>query len=429
MITFYFPHWNKYDTTRQGDTPGGTQVLTIHICEALNKKNIVPKLITYKGGYVYETAIEKKIQFLFIDSNQEDFQKHIDRFDVLVVFSGYFIRDYEVFKKTNIRFFYWSVYPDHLLQTFSSIKKLSKLFFAKDNPLNAYLIRMFVYALLKDNALFFMEISHYHAIKKYGIKIDNAEKNIIPIPFQTPDLPLPNRNRVVRKNEINICYLGRAEVWKIYPLLKLLTDANDLKNIDNNINIKVHIITDDKKKILKYIRSYSVFGAKKNISLNLIDGLKGKDLEKYLVDEIDILFAMGMSLFEGAKLCIPSVIIDPSPVELPESYRYRWLYEESGYSLGYPIWLLGKREGMQLESLIDSILKRKNGFADEGKKCFDYIKKAHNIDDIINKFIYAVDHTNGKFFNYRKIYLISSFKGKIKKKLTFRNIGKKNALV
>ena len=58
------------------------------------------------------------------------------------------------------------------------------------------------------------------------------------------------------------------------------------------------------------------------------------NLDEILLEH-DVVFAMGTSALEAAKLGIPSVLMDASYYEFPKDYRYRWLFESEEYVLGY----------------------------------------------------------------------------------------------
>lgn len=47
-----------------------------------------------------------------------------------------------------------------------------------------------------------------------------------------------------------------------------------------------------------------------------------------------MLMAMGTSALEGAKLGIPTILLDACYGEVPNGYMFQWLHERSGYTLG-----------------------------------------------------------------------------------------------
>jgi hypothetical protein len=56
-------------------------------------------------------------------------------------------------------------------------------------------------------------------------------------------------------------------------------------------------------------------------------------LDDYLVDHLDLLVAMGASALEGARLGIPTILLDISYGRLRGDYRFRWLFESERFSL------------------------------------------------------------------------------------------------
>ncbi len=47
-----------------------------------------------------------------------------------------------------------------------------------------------------------------------------------------------------------------------------------------------------------------------------------------------MLFAMGTSTLDGAKLGIPTVRLDYSYKSIPKNYKYKFFHEVKGYSMG-----------------------------------------------------------------------------------------------
>lgn len=66
-----------------------------------------------------------------------------------------------------------------------------------------------------------------------------------------------------------------------------------------------------------------------------IEFVDNDKLEEYLYDNVDLMFAMGTSVLESAKIGIPSIIVQPCHEgETPSTNSYRWAYQSTGYSLG-----------------------------------------------------------------------------------------------
>ena len=73
----------------------------------------------------------------------------------------------------------------------------------------------------------------------------------------------------------------------------------------------------------------------KNISIELIDYISPGEIENFLLlNEIDILMAMGTSALEGARLGIPTILLDIAYNEVRDGYNYQWINERDGFTLG-----------------------------------------------------------------------------------------------
>lgn len=126
-------------------------------------------------------------------------------------------------------------------------------------------------------------------------------------------------------------WLGRLDSdFKYRALLKLLSDV-DVGHIDGRLRVDNFFIIgsgDSELLIDEFIKGLSY----KVTRVKHVDLLK---LEDFLRENIDIMFAMGTSVLESAKIGIPSVVVQPCRIfEAPLDSCYRWVYESVGYSLG-----------------------------------------------------------------------------------------------
>ena len=93
---------------------------------------------------------------------------------------------------------------------------------------------------------------------------------------------------------------------------------------------------------------------------------------------------MGTSALDGAKLGIPTVLIDGSYDRFPAAYRYRWIYETGQLNLGRIIRGDTKHfDGKHtFGDIVECIYTNKKLVA---KKCREYVVSNYNVDIAIKK--------------------------------------------
>jgi hypothetical protein len=123
--------------------------------------------------------------------------------------------------------------------------------------------------------------------------------------------------------------LGRLSDFKIHILLRTLEQASAYARQVRQ-PIVFHIIGDgpEQGRIMAARYEHEWF------TIVRTGIISGDQLHDYLVTKIDLLTAMGTSALEGARLGVPTVLLDVSYGPVPASYRFRWLHDSDRYTLG-----------------------------------------------------------------------------------------------
>lgn len=175
----------------------------------------------------------------------------------------------------------------------------------------------------KNNACFFGDITHW-----LGQNTEDIKFKKIYVPIIVPEKKEIANLEVIEKDIVNIAFLGRLCTDKIFSLLDLLESLNKIHN-PNFRKIKVHIIGDGDEKHRLLEKNLN-----NNIELIFLGTVTGEKLNEYLMTKVDVLFAMGTSVLEGASLHLPSVII-PHNTEEFHCEKYVYLHDSKDYSLGW----------------------------------------------------------------------------------------------
>ncbi len=400
MVTFFF-HPNI-------TTPGGVQSLIINISKALFKRDIKIKLIDTKDGIIYRELKTNNVTFEFLDYNDDKTRDSVDENDILVSF-GEFQRDYAYFRNKNLRYVFWSVFHDALITKFNLRVSIKYEKYSKNNFISRFFTSKLVNLFSDKKSLIVMEEAHFDLYKRYNSKFKNINYSTVLIPI---NIDKKIDRDIISEDEINIAYIGREESWKILPFIHLL---EELINLNLPKKIKIHLFSDNCSAYFDYIKSSDIH-LPNHICIETYDNYNAKSIKKILSSNVDILFAMGTSLLEGASIGIPTVILDAFDKKINFEYKYRWLHDEDGYSLGLPIWIWPNKRGGSLMSILEQIYKN-NGFKEISDKSYLYAKKYHDIDKIVDDFFTSVHQTELKLKDLYWVYRVLTIKYSIQKNI------------
>lgn len=358
---------------------GGVEQLIINVAIELDRRNEICKMYSSTCSYSYLMLKKMNINFVHIDSDivpLNQLSRYISPDDVVVLTHMYNFSLLINLSDVNCKVLFYSVHPEtfkfnsRFLNTFYPMVKLKKDFLT---------------FMLEKQSLYFMCGETSQEVVKTGICIQSVK--YIPIPTI---LYSKRKKHFSVDSPLTITYLGRGNAdWKIFPILKILTD---LDSISVNVNLEFHILTCSKELIMQMISKYLPHN---KVTIKYVIGLNTIDLENYLLLHSDLHIAMGTSALEGAKLAIPTVLIDASYNIFPTNYEYRWLYETSDYILGRIIdsSTIPLAIGTTLKEKVDSILEEKS-WLKISNRTYEYVMKNHSIENFVSLLLSAADRTN-----------------------------------
>lgn len=347
---------------------GGVGQLVVNSTLELNRRGKRTKLYCSTESYEYIRLCECKADFVFIDSDNVSLKKlnnYITHEDIIILTKVNDSPLLEAIKKKNNKLLFYSVHPD----TFFGYLPQMKYFC---NPRKAAL--NLVEVLNDHDCLYFMDWPNVKGVYDRGGK--TMEKiRYLPIPVMS----YSNKYRNNKPSSIfNITYIGRGnDKWKVFPVIKILEDLNKLKK-----EIQLTIITDSNTLFKQMINEFVL---NNNIIIHFINNIYGEKLEQYLLENSTLHISMGTSALEGAKLGIPTIVIDYSKQKFPDYYLYRWLYECENYCLAGEIkdGILPYSTGRNLGDIID-LISTEEGYTKESLACRTYLNKNHSIQSFIS---------------------------------------------
>lgn len=392
-IVFYFP-WKEVS--------GGPFYLT-RIANDLAK---LKKYEVYYTDYVHglaDTLLEDlSIHKLEYHAEGKNFEVFLNEPIILVMPIYWFSELPKLHKNSKIVFFNWHN------ECLTALKNAWKV---DDDAIYSFL------NLVKNtNSVFFCDKTH-----QLAQNINGLEFNETFVPITIPKREVIAKRDLIMSDQYNIAILGRLSPDKVYAAIDLLDNIMHLR-LEKIINIYV---------IGQGVCENMLFDkwVPDNVNIIKCGTMKIHEVIKLLENKVDILFAMGTSVLDGASIRLPSVII-PNDVKTIKCNKYAFLYQSSGYALGWAPSQIDKLgiEYCSIKEIFEKIyVDRQKDFI--GQKCYDYYMEHHvsNIEQFVN----AIDLstlTNFKIQEFlkemkTKKYYLKKILGKVKE--TFGIIQKK----
>lgn len=326
-ITFFFPY---YDVS-------GCPVLFLNIAlkiEKLYSNDYQLYLVDYCDGYMAshlpkETTVEI-IPF-------EDRMPCVVDTDYLIMqaYLAPAIRpELKISDSTKVLF--WMLYPMNFLPVVFPFNFFPNFIEYKLN-LYSRILNLFykgefkkarenVLYLLNSNSIAFMNRSDLPAVRTM-LRLDHIEPNFIPIASSDPN----NIKKFQHSDNIlRFGWVGRLCGFKINILNFVLNNFYESANLHKR-KIEFHVIGTGECEDILFRKESDFF------TIIKVGSLPKDALDNYLLDNIDINFAMGTSVIESAKLGIPSVKLDFSTGDIPKTYVPEWFHDSKGFDVGHAI--------------------------------------------------------------------------------------------
>jgi hypothetical protein len=343
-------------------------------------------LVDYRDGYMATRADVGVVSVIhYEDSGVLDIYG-----DSIVVFQS--MTPWSMFPglsiASDVRVLFWNCHPANLVAKLPGFRNSTLVYSGALSSITSLILRpfttkltKFVQHLLHNNGLVFMDHENVKSTEEsVGFVIDNPV--FIPIPAERKEI----RTVVARENgeTLHFCWIGRIVNFKYFILKRLLDDLSILA-CDSSIKFKVTIVGDGShlpqlKAHCNKINTYNV---------NFVAHLEESSLDGLLVNDVDILFAMGTSALEGAKYGVPTILLDIAYSDVPATYVYRWLYSRDGSTLGDTLRSFNN-EGSSYQSLkllMDEFLDEEEAVS---QRTYAYFEKNHSMEEISARLLDAL---------------------------------------
>lgn len=278
------------------------------------------------------------------------------------------------------RVFWWTLHirclaPSLLPQPFSDITfkyhvayKICSLFYYKFLHQFAYLVD----DMMEHGGLYFMDEPNIkEAVKHLPMKHKKVD-HYLPVPAGDYDGPLKSNPCL---DPIKLCWLGRVELEKLPILDYTLRKASEWA-LNHQKKIEFYVLGYGKDS--DYIDNLPV--EHEWFIKHKVTPIKAADINSFLLNNVDAMFALATSSLEAAKLGIPTIMLDSAYKALTDDYIYHFITERKGCELTHVMSKGDFKKGNDsFEKIMDGIINR---YEEVGKACRVYFVRNHSLSNV-----------------------------------------------
>lgn len=353
-ITFFYP----------SKIIGGAEFLYIRLAKYIaSNTNIKVFVIDFEDGFLSKSLSGTEVKLL----NYTRPDRVVIDYETTIItpFNHLFTVTDFVIKHQNSRVLFWSIHPTHFTSFFSNrnwfltTQKRKRIANALD-------------FLMENQSMVYMDSPNFEE-NKTGVQFNTNESTLKHLPIccdqYNGDLHLYSN-----KQELNICWLGRIAHDKVQAIENFV---GHLSRLPQSLRGKIKFVVigngDEDKRLDSFLTTCGIKFERKHT-------ITGDELNSYLINNIDLGVAMGTSLLEFAKLCIPVVTVDIMGEEEITTNKFQWLFETKGFSMGR----LYKNDSQYTHTIEEMIgeLSHPETYALVANKCLNYYQKNHSLPAI-----------------------------------------------
>ena len=396
-------------------TLGGAELLLARVATHMARKGIAVAIVDLPGGKLSELAEAEGLEVIHAESGSP---AALAGANTIIAPASHMVDlRHWIRGDESTRQLFWMIHPYGAYL----VPPLLQSFFYAHLPILYLVNRLFLNKeflecrsalgwLMQHKGLVFMDFESYRQTSRWYRLPEALEPVYLPIPMGV-DFPEEPPHRAV-STTMNLFWVGRLVDFKIHPLKYF---AQRLAQADQARAIKLHIVGSGDQ-----FQNIAEFMSKLDIHFSMLGELDSSSLHSILLDQADLLVAMGTSALEGARLGIPTVSIDASYKPMPGNYKFTWIFERPAGDLGRIIDAPG--EGSPGFHDIDELLfdLRRDGKS-LSKKCWMYFMNHHDISIIANKLI-EISSTTSISIEFSKVFSFKpGFFSRIYKQIFRRN--------
>lgn len=369
---------------------GGVSVLFFRVANYLAKNNIAkPILIDFEDGTMSKLVQASHSNLEVLVYPKDDF---IDiPGEAYVVFQS--MTPWSIFPNIRLneetRLLFWNCHPYNLVLFVPGLRFITYNFKVLNRAISrtilrgwARKLREFIITIHKKHGLVFMDEENRKNTQEYNaLNLQNVE--LLPIPVEIDELA---RISTFRKESetIRITWVGRLVDFKYYPLKRLLTSVEAYAKAQS-ITFECSIIGSG-----PYLEALQKFASQLRwVKVKFQGDMELSQVRKFIDSKTDILAAMGTSALEGGAREVPTILLDLSYKDIPANYRFKWLHETTGCTLGEEISVKNCTD--QSDSLGPLLARYNDDPIKVGKLCAEYVKMHHTLESVTSQLVESLE--------------------------------------
>lgn len=391
IITFCFPYRGA----------GGVPLLFLRLANNLNKLNYNVTIIDYIDGFM---ALNNTENINFIE--YKDSQKVVIDTNSILILQA--MTPWSIFSsldiKKDVRLFFISTIPANFYPFLPILRdKMSQGGLFSKIIWNTFLrdeyrkVFDFIELNEKKKSLVFLDEDIVSNVGK-NMNFKFIEPSILPLFSNNVERNFYLDKENIDDKSITVGWVGRISDFKVHILNKVIIDLKNYSD-SNDIRIKLIIIgTGEKESELIQINT-------NKFTIDRMDYLKPSDLNEKLLS-FDLYFAMGTSALDGARLGIPTIRLDYSYKKINDDYKYKFLFDIKGHSLGELIDGDFYNKGLySMENVISKFMQVKELLSSQ---VYSFYSKNHSLDSSTNKFLKLLVESELKYSDLSNKNLLNS---------------------
>lgn len=402
---------------------GGVSLLFLRMAEYLQKNHLAEcYLVDYTDGFMASHLRQSGVQLVkYTDDGEVTIPG-----DAIAVFQS--MTPWSIYPaiKPNLatRIFYWNCYPFNLVPLLPAMRRqmqnnelLSSIILS--TLLRGYRnkMRKLTNLLLANKSLVFMDSTNLQTTQRYlGLTV--ADPVYVPIPAPSIPCVLPKLLERDLSKKLRVVWVGRVVDFKFFTLQRALIELNRLQP-PLSVDITMTIVGSG-----EYHQRLSEETKKlPNIECSFIEHISPDKLDDFLIGSADLLFAMGTSAMEGARLGIPTILLDIANAPVSADYPFTWLHKRKGFTLGDMIQKDDYIPGnSSLEECIQELIHDYSGLSEKARS---YIINNHDLSQVADKLINALNNASCTYGDLQRAGMLNrglfyTLFAKIRKKVTNR---------
>lgn len=363
---------------------GGVQTLFSRLSLKLIDSGYDVYIVDYAEGVYKSLVNDSKVTFINYNANQP---LQLDsNATIITVAQNIGLLHKFVSNFNSLKVLYWFVHPYNVVVNFPFFNFFSK----KSIKFIRFFLTFFYNSDLKTLRIYLEELMQKKEIVFMDGECLRVNSQIFEFKGNPEYLPIPVSEPIITEvacSGQSLCWLGRIEDFKTEILIRVLNDFLRSSSDKEFCVIGAGRDLDLVKGLFTRSKKIKFFG-----------NIAESEISSFLANHVSILFAMGTSALEGAKLGIPTILLDVFYTSVPANYHYRWLYNTKDFTLGRII--ENNYQPSPEDLTFIEILVSCQHFRDEiGNKSYLYYKANHELSYVAEKLISLISIDNGRAIN------------------------------